>query len=242
VGLPGTAVLLWLASGCAANDGKAPLSSYPSADAGGPPSYGSRDASASRSDGYAPPVQTIPEEQYGKYVENDFIETATEPTSTFSIDVDTASYSLMRQMLSSGTLPDPDGVRVEEYVNYFHYTYPQPQQGPFSINMEGAPSSFGDGYHLLRVGLQGLVFPEAERKPANLVFLIDVSGSMGDANKLPLVKSSLAFLVQRLLPTDTLGIVTYASSVSVMLQPTAVQNKTAILGAINSLQAPWPRV
>ena len=186
--------------------------------------------------GAAPP----PGQTYGKWVENDFKDPAKDPLSTFSIDVDTASYTIMRQALNSGALPAPDGVRVEEYVNYFNYSYAQPPAGePFSINMEGAPSPFGTGYHLLRVGLQGLVLPKAERKPANLVFLIDVSGSMGSSNKLPLVKSALIFLLGQLEPKDTLGIVTYASTVIELLQPTAISasTKAQVTAKINGLYA-----
>lgn len=236
-------VCLWMVA-CGGDDDAAPgLSS--SAD-GGTASYfdsgsylppsGSADAGA-MADASAPWQEPIPEEDVGKYVENDWVETASEPVSTFSIDVDTASYSLMRQELSMGLLPDPDSVRVEEYINYFHYDYPQPTEGPFSINMEAAPSYFGEGYHLLRIGLQGLILPESERKQANLIFLIDVSGSMSDSNKLPLVKTALGYLVEHLEPTDTLGIVTYSSNVQVLLEPTPINSKAVIINAINALYA-----
>ncbi len=179
----------------------------------------------------------IPEEDYGKWIENDFIKTSDEAFSTFSIDVDTASYSYMRQALKNGWLPKPDTVRVEEFINYFDYTYPQPKTEPFSITMEGAPSFFGTGYHMLRIGLQGVDVPEEDRKQANLIFLIDVSGSMGQANKLPLVQYALTYLVKVLRPTDTIGIVTYSNKVNELLQPTAIKDKGAIIAAINTLQA-----
>jgi Ca-activated chloride channel homolog len=177
-------------------------------------------------------------ETYGEVKENDFIDTATEPTSTFAVDVDTGSYSLMRRDLTQGRLPQQAGVRPEEYVNYFKYAYPQPVDGhPFAVQVDGAPSFFGQGLHLLRVGLQGKVIQEANRKRANLVFLVDVSGSMRDPNKLPLVQYALKQLVKRLEPTDTLAIVTYAGGEKVLAPPTPVNNKSAILDAIDGLTA-----
>jgi len=223
------ATIAALAVGCGMGDDAAYA---PGSDAGW---YPPGDAAA-MADGAAP-TEPIPPADYGKWVENDFVETSKEPLSTFGIDVDTASYTIMRQSLSQGALPDPQGVRIEEYVNYFGYTYPQPDEGPFSINMEAAPSHFGAGYHLLRIGLQGLDLPESERKPANLVFLVDVSGSMSGGNKLPLVKSALTLLVDKLGAEDTLGIVTYSSSVNELLQPVKVTDKSAILAAIGKLAA-----
>jgi len=229
--------ILMLAVGCsddAAFSSDAGASNYsPSGrrDAG---AYG--DSCASYADGSSS-AAPIPKEDYGKWVENDFVETSKEPFSTFSIDVATASYTLMRQDVNHGQLPTPNSVRVEEYVNYFQYAYPQPIAGPFSINMEAAPSRFGKGYNLLRVGLQGLKEKPEERKQANLVFLIDVSGSMSSSNKLPLVKYALQYLVGKLESTDTLGIVTYSNTVKELLKPTTVTNKAAIISAIGSLYA-----
>jgi Ca-activated chloride channel family protein len=224
-------VLLWSAScsysseAASADSGVSGYPNYPPsrADAGGPAHDGS--------------PGTIPEDQKGKWIENDWIETRDNRFSTFSIDVDTASYTLMRSELNHGRLPEPQGVRVEEYINYFKYSYPQPTDGPFSINLEAAPSFFGQGLHLMRVGLQGLAVHSEERKPANLVFLIDVSGSMGAANKLDLVKWSLTYLLGKLKPTDTLGIVTYASTVNELLQPATVKDKARISSVINGLSA-----
>jgi Ca-activated chloride channel homolog len=176
-------------------------------------------------------------EQYGQYIENDFILTSEEATSTFSVDVDTGSYTIMRRDLNLGELPHKDSVRVEEYINYFRYDYPNPVDQPFSINMEVAPSPFGERLHLLRVGLKGYVVPEEERLDANLVFLIDVSGSMSSSNKLPLVKFMLKKLVAELRPTDTLGIVVYAGQDAVLLDPTPVNDADQIISAINSLGA-----
>jgi Ca-activated chloride channel family protein len=127
----------------------------------------------------APPVEELNNEGFEEIIENDFIETATEAISTFSIDVDNASYTLARGILKNGSLPDPSSVRVEDFINYFRYNYPEPTgEHPFSIMMEVAPSPFGEGKHLMRVGLQGKRISIEEMKPTSLVFLIDVSGSM----------------------------------------------------------------
>lgn len=198
------------------------------------PGYG-RDASAA-----APgaPTGDVSGETYGKLVENDWVETSQENVSTFGVDVDTGSYSLMRRDVRAGRLPHPDGVRVEEYVNYFRYDYAPPQDGaPFAVHVDGAPSAFGDGLHLLRVGLQGQAVDPAQRKPANLVFLIDVSGSMTSAEKLPLVKSTLKSLVTKLNDRDSLAIVTYAGDERVLLPATRVFDKARINGIIDGLGA-----
>ncbi|MGE0321500.1 MAG: von Willebrand factor type A domain-containing protein [Polyangiaceae bacterium] len=170
--------------------------------------------------------------------ENDWVDTAVEDTSTFGADVDTGSYTTMRQNITAGQLPDPSGVRVEEYTNYFKYDYPNPDAAPFSVSFELAPSKFGEANQdLFRIGVHGKQVPLSERKPANLVFLVDVSGSMGAYNKLPLVQWSLRQLVSKLEPTDRLGIVVYAGYEAVVLKSTAVENKSEILDAINSMQS-----
>src|SRR5262249_42942857 len=138
-------------------------SSMGSSDAGSPPASGA----------------LANENQKPGVYENDFVETVKEPNSTFAADVDTGSYSLMRGGITADLLPSPESVRSEEFINYFKYTYPQPTDGhPFSVSIDGAPSKFGDDLHLVRIGLQGVVIPEEQRKSANLVFLVDVSGSM----------------------------------------------------------------
>lgn len=170
--------------------------------------------------------------------ENDWIETATEDTSTFGADVDTASYSQMRSSLAQGAWPTATGVRIEEYVNYFRYDYPEAEDAPFSVNFELAPSEFGAaGQELFRIGLKGKQVPLSERKPANLVFLVDVSGSMGAPNKLPLVQWSLKQLVKKLEPTDRLGIVVYAGRDAVLLEPTPVEDQSRVLDAIYQLKS-----
>jgi Ca-activated chloride channel family protein len=168
----------------------------------------------------------------------DFSETALTPLSTFSVDVDTGSYTLARRALLEGELPNPETVRTEEFLNFFSYTYPQPKSDEaFSVSLGGAPSPFGAGLHLLRIGLQGRTVNESERKPANLVFLIDVSGSMQSVDKLPLVQFALKELVRRLSPDDTIGIVTYAGSDRVALEPTPVSERGKILEVIEELGA-----
>src|SRR6185503_7904208 len=128
-------------------------------------------------------------EQYNAIVENQFLAPTSEPLSTFSIDVDTASYSNIRRMLTAGQLPPPAAVRIEEMVNYFGYSYAQPKgKEPFAVNMETAECPWNPGHVLLRVGLKGKEIARKARPASNLVFLLDVSGSMADENKLPLLK------------------------------------------------------
>ena len=166
-----------------------------------------------------------------------FVDAATEDTSTFSIDVDNASYTLARAALQRGTLPSPESVRVEEFINFFDYGYAEPiDDRPFSIDMEVAPSRFGsEDARLLRIGLQGARLSASDLKPTNLVFLIDVSGSMASGDKLQMVKKSLNTLIDHLRPTDTIGIVVYAGADGVALEPTEVQNEAAIRQVIERL-------
>ncbi|MCB9537071.1 MAG: von Willebrand factor type A domain-containing protein [Myxococcales bacterium] len=209
----------------------------PGFDASAPPSARA-DAGAA-----PPPVDEDGDgrdDNFGRIVENPFVDTAEDPMSTFSVDVDTASYTVGRRAIDEGRLPNPDGVRIEEYINFFRYADPAPTPDdpePFTINLEAAPSAFGEGMHLLRVGIKGLEVPAAERAPANLVFLVDVSGSMQSPDKIGLVQYSLTQLTNGLRPTDTLSIVTYAGADRVLLPPTEVGDRTAILDAIDSLEA-----
>ena len=188
--------------------------------------------------GYAPvePAPANQGENYEALTENDFVATADQATSTFSIDVDNASYTLMRRDLQSGALPHPDGVRVEEYVNFFDYDYVEPSgDSPFSINLEVAPSAFGQNLHMLRVGLKGRAITREEMRPANLVFLVDVSGSMSE--EMPLVKYALTTLTNSLRPTDSIAIVTYAGDTGTLLEPTTVSEASDILAAIAGMQS-----
>ena len=179
-----------------------------------------------------------PGDQFEDYGTNPWIQTADEAVSTFSVDVDTASYALTRRALAEGRLPDPASVRVEEFVNYFHYDDPVPAtDDPFAVHLEIAPSTFGADLELLRIGLQAEIVPEEQRDPVNLTFLIDVSGSMTSSDKLGLIVYSLGHLVDRLSPSDTLSIVTYAGAEGLVLAPTPVTEKSAILDALDALSA-----
>jgi Ca-activated chloride channel family protein len=166
--------------------------------------------------------------------------TAEDSLSTFAIDVDTASYSLMRRDVNGGVLPVPEGVRVEEYVNYFRYGDAPPaaeDDFPFSIHLDARPSPFGAGLELLRVNLTGRDVDREALKPANLIFLVDVSGSMQSPDKIGLVQYTLTELTGQLRPSDTIGIVTYAGEVRVALPPTPVEDRNDILAAIDGLTA-----
>jgi Ca-activated chloride channel family protein len=177
-------------------------------------------------------------ESYSHITDNAFRDVTAHPLSTFSVDVDTASYSNIRRMLAEGQLPPPDAVRIEELVNYFRYDLPQPKEGrPFSVTVELAPAPWNPGHRLARVALKGREIAEKDRPAANLVFLIDVSGSMQPENKLPLVKRSLKLLVERLKSDDTVALVVYAGSSGVVLEPTSGSEKAKILRAIDSLGA-----
>ena len=168
---------------------------------------------------------------------NPFIDTEDDHLSTFAMDVDTGSYSVTRRYLTDGYLPPPEAVRVEEFVNTFDYNYDPPTEDAFAIHIDGAPSKFGEGkrLQLLRIGLQGRVIPAEHRKDAILTFVIDVSGSMSQENRLGLVKKALTLLVNQLRPTDKVGIVVYGSRGRLVLPHTGIEQRSEILAAINSL-------
>ena len=177
-------------------------------------------------------------ERYARFYENRPRTPSEQPLSTFSIDVDTASYANVRRFLTSGRLPPPDAVRIEEMVNYFRYDYPQPVgDRPFSVTLEAAECPWHSGRRLVRIGLEGRDIDRRERPAGNLVFLIDVSGSMAAANKLPLVKQALAMLVEELTENDSVAIVTYAGDAGVKLPATSGDQKGKILAAIESLSS-----
>ncbi|MBL0373174.1 VWA domain-containing protein [Rhizobium sp. KVB221] len=163
---------------------------------------------------------------------------ATDPVSTFSIDVDTASYAYTRQAIMSGHLPEPDSVRVEEMINYFPYDWKPPQSADqaFNANITVMPTPWNTHTQLMHIGIKGYEIQQQEQRPANLVFLIDVSGSMDDPNKLPLLKSAFRLLVGKLKPDDTVSIVVYAGNSGVVLEPTKAADKSKILAAIDNLQ------
>ncbi|HZG84584.1 vWA domain-containing protein [Paenibacillus sp.] len=166
---------------------------------------------------------------------NPFIATEEDPLSTFAVDVDTGSYAIVRNYIEGGALPPEDAVRVEEFVNYFEPGYPAPKDQTFAIHADGGSSPFGEGYELLRIGIKGKEIEAADRPPANLTFVIDVSGSMDRDNRLGLVKQSLHLLVDSLEPSDQVAIVTYGSDARVALEPTSLEDKSAIEAAIDAL-------
>lgn len=177
-------------------------------------------------------------ERYARFDENRPRTPSEQPLSTFSIDVDTASYANVRRFVTSGRLPPRDAVRIEEMVNYFRYDYPQPfGDRPFSVTLEAAECPWHSGRRLVRIGLEGRDIDRRERPAGNLVFLIDVSGSMAAANKLPLVKQALAMLVEELTENDSVAIVTYAGDAGVKLPATSGDQKGKILAAIESLSS-----
>jgi Ca-activated chloride channel family protein len=187
-----------------------------------------------------PPVVDQSGENYAAVHVNAFVDSEADPLATFAVDVDTGSYTLMRRDVLQGHLPVPGGVRVEEYVNFFKYADPAPppqSDDPFAIHLEAAPSPFGEGLHLLRVHLAGKAVDASERPRANLVFLVDVSGSMAASGKLDLVQHALTRLTEALRPDDTVGLVVYAGEVGTALEPTPVSRKGAILEAIQGLGA-----
>lgn len=172
-------------------------------------------------------------------VANPFVAVAHDPFSTFAADVDTASYDTFRQGLGYNTLPSATAVRVEDFVNYFDYDYAAPEQSgehPFEITLTAAPHPTGRGTELLRVAIQAET-PVQERKPANLVFLVDTSGSMSAADKLPLVKVLLHSTLDQLMPTDTISIVTYAGTTRVALDTTLASQRATIEAAIDAFDA-----
>ncbi|WP_375768519.1 VWA domain-containing protein [Archangium gephyra] len=176
-------------------------------------------------------------EQYSDHGVNPFVTAAEDRLSTFSIDVDTASYTLARRKLLEGTPPPREAVRVEEFLNYFRYTYPEPEGTPLAVHLDAAPSPLTPGRHLLRVGVQGKRLSVSERKPAHLTFLVDVSGSMQSPDKLPLAKRSLRMLVDNLRDGDSVALVTYAGGVKLALPPTGLEHKALIHAAIEELTA-----
>jgi Ca-activated chloride channel homolog len=179
-----------------------------------------------------------PGEGYKSVTDNSFLKANLNPLSTFSIDVDTASYSNVRRFINEGQIPPQDAIRIEEMVNYFKYDYPQPEGiRPFSVTSEVASAPWNEKHKLVRVGLQGKRLNNEKLPPSNLVFLIDVSGSMSAPNRLPLVKSSLRLLVNELRPVDRVAIVVYAGNAGLVLPSTPANQKEQILQAIDKLEA-----
>ena len=177
-------------------------------------------------------------ETYDSIEENPFLTAMEQPQSTFSVDVDTASYANVRRLLSQGQRPPAGAVRIEELINYFEYDYPEPiGPHPFSVTTELAECPWQPEHQLLRVGLQGQSVDFEDRSPCNLVFLLDVSGSMQAANKLPLVQAAMRMLTEELQPNDRIAIAVYAGASGLALPSTPVNRSATILQAINQLQA-----
>ncbi len=182
--------------------------------------------------------ETSDTERYAQINENPFLEASKAPLSTFSIDVDTAAYSNVRRFIKDGQLPPKDAVRIEEMVNYFDYSYPQPLgDAPFSVTTETASCPWNGKHRLAMIGLQGKKVALDNTPPSNLVFLIDVSGSMNEPNKLPLVKQGLKMLVNQIKPNDRVALAVYAGSSGLVLPSTAGNQKQNILNAIDRLEA-----
>src|SRR5262245_17594473 len=188
---------------------------------------------------WTPQYHDVGRDKFTTIAENAFKIVRDEPVSTFSIDVDTASYSWVRASLNQNVLPQPDSVRTEELVNYFPYDYAGPAgtDQPFATNVAVMPSPWSPGRKLVRIGIKGYSVHRATRPRANLVFLIDTSGSMQEPNKLPLVKQSLEMLLDELDPRDTVAIVTYAGYAGTALEPTPVSQMGKIRAVIDSLGA-----
>jgi len=185
------------------------------------------------------PGQPAITERYAEFDDNPVRRTIEQPVSTFSVDVDTGSYSNVRRMLLSGVRPPADAVRTEEFINYFHYGHPAPETGdvPFRVSAELAPAPWNAERQLLMIGIKGHDIPRDQLPPANLVLLVDTSGSMHSPDKLPLLKRALGMLVRQLRPQDTVAIVAYAGSAGLVLPPTPGDRQGEILAALSQLEA-----
>ncbi len=187
-----------------------------------------------------PPPQQRNAETYKEIKENSFVAVAQQPVTTFSADVDRAAYANVRRIIGYGQIPPKDAVRIEEMVNYFDYDYPAPEEGsvsPLRVSPELAPAPWNPNHLLLRIGLQAKKIDLAKAPPSNIVFLIDVSGSMDEENKLPLLKSSFKMLLEQLRPDDKIAIVTYANGTKVALPSTSVKDKEKIIKVLDNLYA-----
>ncbi|WP_454987131.1 vWA domain-containing protein [Capnocytophaga leadbetteri] len=186
------------------------------------------------------PPQQRNAETYKEIKENSFVAVAQQPVTTFSADVDRAAYANVRRIIGYGQIPPKDAVRIEEMVNYFDYDYPAPEEGsasPLRVSPELAPAPWDPNHLLLRIGLQAKKIDLAQAPPSNIVFLIDVSGSMDEENKLPLLQSSFKLLLGQLRPDDKVAIVTYANGTKVALPSTSVKDKEKIIKALDNLYA-----
>lgn len=186
---------------------------------------------------YSPPKEY--RDRFEEFTENSIKSVMSDPVSTFSVDVDTAAYSFVRRSLNEGHLPPKNAVRVEEMVNYFDYTYPVPKNksAPFSTSVAVMDSPWKKGNQLIHIGIKGYQIPAQEIPRSNLVFLLDVSGSMEGPDRLPLVQQSMEMLLNHLKPDDTVAIVVYAGAAGTVLEPTKASEKRKILSAVKQLSA-----
>jgi Ca-activated chloride channel family protein len=209
-----------------------------------PPVMAERAAPMAAAPRYAPTEREIlppleeSRDRFANAATNPVKNVATDPVSTFSVDVDTASYAFVRRSLMEGRLPNPDSVRVEEMINYFPYDWPRPQSAdePFRTTVTVTPTPWNTGTRLMHVAIKGFETAPASQPAANLVFLIDVSGSMNAPDKLPLLKSAFRLLVGKLKPEDKVSIVTYAGNAGTVLEPTSARERDKILAAIDNLR------
>jgi Ca-activated chloride channel family protein len=205
-----------------------PISAQPAVDAAG--TIAERPIAPPAVEPVAPPVTAQP------LPASPFVQTTADQLSTFALDVDTGAYTAARGYINAGQLPPPNSARAEEFLNYFHYDYPLPQQGDFGIYVDAAPSPWGQGdTQIVRVGIQGRRIDDSQRKDAALTFVLDASGSMDRPSRLPLAKQALALLVGELRENDSVAIVVFGSESHVALQPTSAAQRETILQAIDSL-------
>src|SRR5690606_10645378 len=184
-----------------------------------------------------PPIE-IDTESYENFTENQFESATSNPVSTFSIDVDNASYTNIRRFINNGQTVPKDAVRIEEMINFFKYDYAKPTgEHPFSINTEYSDAPWNPNHKLVRIALQGKEIPTENLPKSNFVFLVDLSGSMSASNKLPLLQASMKVLLDELRDDDRVSIVYYASGTGVLLEPTKVSDKKKILEVIDNMNA-----
>jgi Ca-activated chloride channel homolog len=238
----GLAVLIGSLAACGSNPSSQQATKNAAAPASAPQNVAGQNSMDKASTKEAPPgAKAVPEtsgETYKGVADNQFYAAKADPLSTFSIDVDTASYSNLRRFVNGGQLPPKDAVRIEEMVNYFPYNYPQPTgDKPFSINSEVADAPWNPQHKLVQIGLQGKKIGMEQLPPNNLVFLLDVSGSMNEPNKLPLLKASLKLLINELRPQDKVAIVVYAGNAGLVLPSTSAKEKSKIIAALDKLES-----
>jgi Ca-activated chloride channel family protein len=226
------------ASGQAMDSSQPMLNAAPQRDRSFAPSMATKRVQVPGQIVLEPSAQALPDnERLTEFSTNPVKSALEDPVSNFSIDVDTASYALVRRSLKEGVLPQPDSVRVEEMVNYFPYNWqgPDSAETPFKANVALMPTPWNANTKLMHIAIKGYQVPQAQKPRANLVFLIDVSGSMDQPDKLPLLKSSFRMLVNQMAADDTISIVTYAGDAGTVLEPTKASDKARILAAIDNL-------